>query len=97
VIEPAGGEALEGGLVAGGDRDARAGAKVGEVGRDDRLRLVREQARRPETVVQAVAGRLQLGGEAAVDDDDAAGGEQRRERVPDPRHPRQPALPMSIE
>ena len=99
ALDPAGREALERRLVAGGDRDAGAGAEVRQVGRDDRLRLVRQEAGRPQAIGQVVPGGLQLGREAAVDDDDAAG-EERRQRVDRTPHgssgPRQPAPPMSM-
>jgi hypothetical protein len=70
------------------------------VSRDDRLRLVREEARGPKVVAEMVARVLQLGGETPVDDHDPTACEQRRERVrrnwarvPDLPRPRVPDLP----
>lgn len=66
-------EALEGGLVAGGDQHLRARPHIGRVRRLDLAGIVGEQPRRPELVGQIASLCLQLVGEAPVEDDDTFG------------------------
>lgn len=73
VLDPALREALEGGLVAGGDRHVGARLVVREVRLGDRLGLVREQSRRPQLVAQVVPGRPELVGQTAVEDERPGG------------------------
>lgn len=73
ALDPALREALEGGLVAGGDRHVGARLVVREVRLGDRLGPVREQPRRPQLVAQVVPGRPELVGQPAVEDEGPGG------------------------
>jgi hypothetical protein len=77
-VDPGAGEALERGLVAGRGDDARAGRQEVAVGGDDGLRVVLQQAGRPEGRRDVVPAALELAGQAAVEGQ-GRGGERRRE------------------
>ena len=74
-VDPAGGEPLERGLVAGRRGDPGARPVEGEVRGGDRLRVLDEQARRPQAVRQVGALGLELRGESPIEHDGVPGGE----------------------
>ena len=81
AVRPLGAEALEGHLVRRGGRDLGPGGEELPVGPLDRLRVVAQQARRPQVARQVVAVLLEQRGEAAVEDDGALGDGVRRSRA----------------
>ena len=72
AIEAALGEALERRLVARGDRDVGAGGEVVRMHGADQVRILQQEAGRPQRVAQVGAAPLELGREPAVEHQRAA-------------------------
>ena len=81
VIQPACGKTRRSGLIAGGDRHLRPGAKVVEMHIADQLRVLQQHFRRPQAVSQIAAAGLQLGGHGAVQQHERLGGKQGGKRI----------------
>ena len=68
-IQPAGGKPRRGSLIAGGNSDLRAGAKVIQMDFADKFRVVDQHFRRPQAVGEIAAARFQLRRHRAVQQD----------------------------
>ena len=72
MVQPAGGKALERGLVRGRRGHLGPGPIERQVRGNDQFGSLDEQASRPQAIGEVCALRLELGGEPAVEDDRAA-------------------------